>query len=78
VKNEVFRSSRADAAAGLTVRERLLLFCTASGTDWGHAGVPGKTVTAMMVKGFVNHDTAGEIALTDLGRAVLRALLPDL
>ena len=50
----------------------------AGGTDWQHAGVLSETVTAMMVKGFVNRDTAGEIALTDSGRAVLRALLPDL
>jgi hypothetical protein len=68
----------ADAAAGLTVRERMLLFCAESGTDWQHAGVPGETVTAMMVKGFVSRNTAGEVALTDSGRAVLRALLPDL
>jgi hypothetical protein len=28
-------------AAGLTVRERVLLYCAASGTDWQHAGVTG-------------------------------------
>jgi hypothetical protein len=60
----------ADTAAGLTVRERMLLFCAASGTDWQHAGIPGETVTAMMVKGFVSRDAAGEVALTDRGRAV--------
>jgi hypothetical protein len=68
----------ADAAAGLTVRERVLLFCAASGTDWQHAGIPGETVTAMMVKGFINRDPVGEIVLTDSGRAVLRALLGKL
>jgi hypothetical protein len=29
----------------------------------------------MMVKGFINRDPAGEITLTDSGRAVLRAML---
>jgi hypothetical protein len=68
----------AEAAAGLTVRERVLLFCAASGTDWQHAGIPGETVTTMMVKGFINRDPAGEIVLTDSGRAVLRAMLGEL
>jgi hypothetical protein len=68
----------AAAAAGLTTRERLVLFCAASGTDWQHAGIPGETVTTMMVKGFINRDPAGEITLTDRGRAVLRALLGEL
>jgi hypothetical protein len=31
-----------------------------------------------MVKGFINRDPAGEIALTDSGRAVLRAMLGEL
>jgi hypothetical protein len=38
-------------AAGLTVRERVLLYCAASGTDWQHAGVRGEQVTTMVVKG---------------------------
>jgi hypothetical protein len=29
------------------VRERVLLFCAASNTDWEHAGISGETVTAM-------------------------------
>jgi hypothetical protein len=58
--------------------ERVLLFCAASGTDWLHAGVTGETVTAVVVKGLVERDTAGALALTDRGRAVLRAMLPDL
>jgi hypothetical protein len=31
-----------------------------------------------MVKGFVDRDGAGDLALTESGRAVLRAMLPDL
>jgi len=34
-------------AAGLSVRERVLLLC-AAGTDWQHAGIPGETVAAMV------------------------------
>jgi hypothetical protein len=68
----------ADAAAGLRVRERVLLFCAASGTDWRLARVPSEVVTTMMVNGFVNRDVTGEIVLTDSGRAVLRALLGEL
>jgi hypothetical protein len=68
----------AEAAKALAVRERVLLFCAASGTDWLHAGVAGETVTAMVVKGLVERDAAGVLALTDRGRAVLRAMLPDL
>ena len=65
-------------AAGLTVRERVLLYCAASGTDWQHAGVTGEHVTTMVVKGLISRDAGGQIALTDNGRAVLRATLPDL
>jgi hypothetical protein len=68
----------AEAAKALAVRERVLLFCAASGTDWLHAGVTGETVTAVVVKGLVERDAAGALALTDRGRAVLRAMLPDL
>ena len=58
------------AAAGFTTRQRMLLFCAASGTDWQHAGIPDETITAMIVKGFVDRDAASEIELTDSGRAV--------
>ena len=68
----------AETAKGLTVRERVLLFCAASGTDWQHAGIPAETVTAMIVKGLIERNAAGHLALTDRGRAVLRAMLPDL
>jgi hypothetical protein len=57
---------------------RLLLFCVASDTEWARAGIPGEIVTATMVKGLISRDAAGELALTDHGRAVLRAMLPDL
>ena len=71
-------SMPAEAAKALSVRERVLLFCAASGTDWLHAGVTGENVTAMVVKGLLERDAAGAITLTDRGRAVLGAMLPDL
>jgi|HubBroStandDraft_6_1064221.scaffolds.fasta_scaffold4335193_2 hypothetical protein len=59
-------------AAGLTVPERIMLFCIASGTDWQSAGVR----QAMMVRGLIERDGgAGAYVLTDQGRAVLEALM---
>ncbi len=51
----------------LGVRERMLLFCIASGTDWQRAGVTGETVTALVVKGLLVRDSVGRLALTDDG-----------
>ncbi len=62
----------------LTVRERLLLFCVGSSTSLQPAGIPEETVTAMTVRGFISRDALGRLALTNSGRAALRALLPDL
>jgi len=55
----------------------VLLFCIASGTDWQKAGVPGETVTAMVVKRLVVRDAAARLALTEQGRTVLGALLRE-
>ena len=46
-------------ADALTVPERVLLFCVGSGTDWQKAGITSTTVTAMVVKGFVDRDAVG-------------------
>jgi hypothetical protein len=61
----------------LGVREHMLLFCVASGTDWQRAGVTGETVTALVVRGLLVRDAKGRLTLTDEGRAALRALLPE-
>jgi hypothetical protein len=65
-------------ATPLRVRERMLLFCVASGTDWQRAGVTGETITALVVRGLIVRDAHGRLVLTDDGRAALRALLPGL
>ena len=63
-------------AAGLTVPERVLLFCLASGTDWQAANITHATAHHMMIKGLVERQSgAGSYVLTDQGRAVLRELL---
>ena len=72
------RSTQEEVAADLTVRERVLLFCAASNTDWEHAGVPGETVTAMVVRGLIERDAGGRLDLTERGLVTLRGLLPDL
>jgi hypothetical protein len=60
----------------LTPRERVLLFCAGSGTDWKRAGVPSETVTALIVRGLLVRDGVGRLALTNSGREALRGLLP--
>jgi hypothetical protein len=72
------KSDAEQAAKDLRISERLLLFCVASSTDWKRTGIPGEIVTTMVVKGLIERDNAGTLALTDWGRAVLRAMLPDL
>jgi hypothetical protein len=37
----------------LGVRERMLLFCVGSGTDWQRAGVTGETITALVMRGLI-------------------------
>jgi hypothetical protein len=70
--------SSAESSRSLTVRERLPLFCAASNTDWEHAGIPGETVTAVVVKGLITRDAGGRLDLTEHGLAALRSMLPEL
>jgi hypothetical protein len=63
-------------AASLTVPERVILFCLASGTDWQKAAVTHATAQQMMIRDLVERQGgAGSYVLTDQGRAVLEALL---
>jgi len=63
-------------AADLTVPERVLLFCLASGTDWAQAGVTHAAVRHMIIRDLVERGPASNrFVLTEKGRAVLDALL---
>jgi hypothetical protein len=62
----------------LSVSERVLLLCVASEIDFKHAKIAEQVVTEVVVKGLIERDADGALALTDRGRAVLRAMLPDL
>jgi hypothetical protein len=62
-------------AAELSVPERLLLFCLASGTDWLKAGVPTITVQHLLVRNLVDHEHATKFVLTDQRRAAFDVLL---
>jgi hypothetical protein len=66
------------ASMALSARERTLLFCVGSGTDWQRVGITGETVTALIVKGLLVRDAAGRLVLTNAGRAALRVLRRDL
>ena len=55
-----------------------MLFCIASGTDRFKAGITDAVVTSTVVKGLIDRDVAGALTVTDTGRAVLRAMLPEL
>jgi hypothetical protein len=71
-------SMPAEAAKALSVSERLLLLCVASGIDFKHAKIPERVAIEVVVKGLIDRDIGGALILTDRGRAVLRAMLPDL
>jgi hypothetical protein len=62
-------------AAALTVPERLLLFCLASGTDWQAAGIAHATAQHMMVRGLIERQATTRYVLTEQGRAVLATFL---
>ncbi len=65
------------AAAALSVPERVLLFCLASGTSWQKAGVTERTISVMVVKGMIDRDALGHPSITKQGRAALDALLAN-
>ena len=62
----------------LIVRERVLLFCVGSGTDWQRVGIMSETVTTLIVRGLLVRDGRGRLTLTNSGHEALRALLPEL
>jgi hypothetical protein len=65
----------AHTTPALTIPERILLFCVASGTEWERAGITGSTVTNMIVRGLIQRDPTARLWLTKDGRVALHALL---
>ena len=72
------RERAANAGTALSVPERLLLLCVASGIDFKHAKIAERVMTDMLVKGLLECDSGGQLALTGRGRVVPQAVLPDL
>jgi hypothetical protein len=62
------RPAKADAAPALSIQERILLFCVASGTA---------LVTSMVIKGLIAREPTGGLYLTKEGRAALRTLMGE-
>ena len=63
-----------EIAAGLGIRERVVLFCIASGPEWRRLGVAGDAVAVMSMKGLIDRDALDRLSLTEHGRAVVAAL----
>lgn len=62
-------------AAGLTVAERVLLFCIASATDWSKVATHA-AVRHLMVRSLIERARIGSgYVLTPEGRAVLNVLV---
>ena len=52
-----------DIAAELTPPKRVLLFCVASGTDWGRFGIQSATVQLAILRDLVERDPTDETHL---------------
>ena len=63
-------------AKGLSVPERIMLFCIASATDWQKAaGLTHTVARRLMIRGLIDRQAADTYVLTDQGRAVLDTLM---
>jgi hypothetical protein len=61
-------------ASKLTARDRVILFCAATGTDHAAIGITARAMQAMAVRGLIQRDAGGYV-LTPTGRAVFAAVL---
>ncbi len=64
-----------DIAAELSVLERVLLFCLASGTEWARAGVTDAVTTIMLVRGVGERDRDCGLKMTQQGNEVFKVLI---
>jgi hypothetical protein len=76
------KSAKRDAAAtiakSLTAGEKVALFCAAADIDHAAVGVLASVMHAIEIRGLISRQHASRYVLTDDGRIVLRAMLPDL
>ena len=62
----------------LTARDRVILFCAATGIDHAAVGIPARDMQSLAVRGFIAHGCeSGAYALTDAGYAALTEILHD-
>jgi hypothetical protein len=52
-------------AEGLSVPERIMLFCVASATSWHKAGVTHPVAPRLRAQGLIDREATGTCALTD-------------
>jgi len=65
-------------AMKLNAQDRVILFCTATGTDHAAIGILAHAMQSMAIRGFIAHDReSGAYTLSDSGRAALTAILED-
>jgi hypothetical protein len=62
-------------ASKLTARDRVILFCAATGTDHAAIGITARAMQAMAVRGLIQRDRGGVYVLTPTGRAMFAAAL---
>ena len=63
-------------AASLSARERVALFCVATGIEYPAIGILASLMQAMRDRGLIVRDgAANRYALTELGRDVFRLIL---
>jgi hypothetical protein len=65
-------------AKSLTAREKVALFCAAADIDHVAVGILTSVIQAMEIRGLITREHTSRYMLTDPGRAVLWAMLPDL
>lgn len=63
-----------EIASQLSPPQRVLLFCVASGTDWGRFGIQNPTVQLTVLQRLLEWRLEN-LALTDRGEAVLDELI---
>jgi hypothetical protein len=68
----------AKTMTNLSVQDRVILFCTATGIRHAEAGIPARAMQSMAIRGFIeHHGPTGAYMLTASGRATLVDILDE-